>query len=72
MQGYFPLRQPALPVRNAVQLLLKLLQHRFDNLLRRTLFEKLIGLREQVPLKTVPKLAVLRNRQSVHSGQPRT
>ncbi|MNC84199.1 hypothetical protein D3C75_1386050 [compost metagenome] len=58
-----------MPIGNTVQLLLKLLQHRFDDLLRRALLDQFIRLREQIALQAVTELAVLRDTEPIYRCQ---
>ncbi|MNF10058.1 hypothetical protein D3C80_2108840 [compost metagenome] len=71
MQGESAFLELGLPAPGRVQLLLKLLQHRFNNLLRGALLHQLIRFREQVALQAVPQLAVLRNPQPAYGFKPR-
>ncbi|MNC72070.1 hypothetical protein D3C75_1230770 [compost metagenome] len=69
MQGKVAFSQLFFPVRNTVQLLLQLLQQRFDNLLGRAVLKNLIRFREHVSFKTMQDLCTGRNPKPVNSSQ---
>ncbi|MNI32563.1 hypothetical protein D3C73_864810 [compost metagenome] len=72
MQGESAFLELGLPALDSVQLLLKLLQHRLNNLLRGALLHQFIRFREQVALQAVAQLAVLRNPQPAYRFKPRS